>query len=265
MEIHANNIIEIKDGLSKYTIDAEHKICLQFNGNGKNASIFINLINANEVDLKISLKNGNYTILFWNQNNRDLTITESYEVLEAANLKIAFTDLNENNLYRDAEINLYSQGSKAVVKSSTMARSIKKINLKTTNYVPHTDIEMENYAIALKDSEYVLNATGAIVKNANGSRNIQHSNCLTYQKPKKTTIEPILLIDEYDVDAGHGCALGEIDEDILYYLQSRGLSKTDALRLISTGYLMPITEFIDDVELRDILVGNITSKIDTIC
>ena len=34
-------------------------------------------------------------------------------------------------------------------------------------------------------------------------------------------VNPILLIDEYDVKAGHGATIGKIEERILYYLNMR--------------------------------------------
>ena len=38
-------------------------------------------------------------------------------------------------------------------------------------------------------------------------------------------VNPILLIDEYDVKAGHGATIGKLDEFSLYYLMSRGLNR----------------------------------------
>ena len=55
---------------------------------------------------------------------------------------------------------------------------------------------------------------------------------------------PILLIDEYDVKAGHAAGVGKIDEEQLYYLMSRGLTRRAAEILIIYGFLMP---FIDDI------------------
>ena len=51
-------------------------------------------------------------------------------------------------------------------------------------------------------------------------------------------------MNEYDVKAGHAAGVGKIDEEQLYYLMSRGLTRREAEILIIHGFLMP---FIDDI------------------
>jgi Fe-S cluster assembly protein SufD len=74
-------------------------------------------------------------------------------------------------------------------------------------------------------------------------------------------VNPILLIDEYDVKAGHGATIGKIEEDQLYYLQSRGLTRKEAEKLIINGFLQPIIDEIDDEPLRDRFVHLVNSRI----
>ena len=56
---------------------------------------------------------------------------------------------------------------------------------------------------------------------------------------------------EYDVKASHGASVGKIDEDHLYYLMSRGLSKHDAMHLVTYGYFLPVLEFISVESLKE--------------
>ena len=66
-------------------------------------------------------------------------------------------------------------------------------------------------------------------------------------------INPILLIDEYDTEAKHSAFIGKFNEQEVFYLQSRGIKKKDAYRLLLNGFLigkMKITteekEFLQD-------------------
>ena len=54
---------------------------------------------------------------------------------------------------------------------------------------------------------------------------------------------PILLIDEDDVMAGHAASAGRVDPVQLYYLMSRGISKAEAERLIIYGFLAPVVKY----------------------
>ena len=49
--------------------------------------------------------------------------------------------------------------------------------------------------------------------------------------------QPILLIDENDVIAGHAASIGQVDPEDMYYLMSRGLDQHTAERLVVRGFL----------------------------
>ena len=74
-----------------------------------------------------------------------------------------------------------------------------------------------------------------------------------------------LLIDENDVQASHAMSMGRVDDDQLYYLMSRGLTMQQCTSLISTGYLMPIADVIDQEELRNTLRKELEGKISSLC
>jgi Fe-S cluster assembly protein SufD len=74
-------------------------------------------------------------------------------------------------------------------------------------------------------------------------------------------VNPILLIDEYDVKAGHGATVGKIEEQQLYYLQSRGLTKAEAEKLIIKGYIKPILDEMHDQALIERLEQTIYERI----
>jgi len=64
---------------------------------------------------------------------------------------------------------------------------------------------------------------------------------------------PILLIDEDDVKAGHAASVGRVNEEQVYYLMSRGISRREAERLIIHGFLEPTVAEIPLEGLRDTL------------
>ena len=71
---------------------------------------------------------------------------------------------------------------------------------------------------------------------------------------------PLLLIDEYDVEASHGAAIGKIDEEQLYYLMSRGLTHKNAQRLIISGFLSPVISLMTTKELIEDFVISVENK-----
>ena len=74
---------------------------------------------------------------------------------------------------------------------------------------------------------------------------------MIFDKDCIASANPYLFIDDFDVKASHAAGVGKMDEDHLYYLQSRGLSKKQAMQLITYGYLKPVVEVIDNEKLRE--------------
>src|SRR3989344_4146291 len=66
---------------------------------------------------------------------------------------------------------------------------------------------------------------------------------------------PSLKIDANDVKASHGATVGQIDEEHLFYLMARGLSRQDAEKLIVEGFFEPVIQKIPFEELREKIRG----------
>jgi Fe-S cluster assembly protein SufD len=71
---------------------------------------------------------------------------------------------------------------------------------------------------------------------------------------------PGLEIDANEVKAGHGSTSGQIDEEQLFYLRARGLSRTEATRMIVLGFFASIVERVPIDEVRDRVLELIDSK-----
>ncbi|QTQ11601.1 SufD family Fe-S cluster assembly protein [Treponema parvum] len=68
---------------------------------------------------------------------------------------------------------------------------------------------------------------------------------------------PVILCDEEDVTGNHGATLGKIDENLLFYMGSRGLDGQSAKRLIANGKLYNIINRIPSKEIIEKTVSHI--------
>ena len=106
-----------------------------------------------------------------------------------------------------------------------------------------------------------MNILGKIKKDMSNSNCVQKSRGIILSNNSTIKVMPVLLIDEYDVSANHGCAIGKIDEEGLYYLMSRGISKKDAEMLIIKGFLSPILNSLSNESMKDELIKLQDSKL----
>ncbi len=73
---------------------------------------------------------------------------------------------------------------------------------------------------------------------------------------------PGLMIDTNDVQrAGHASTSGQVDEEMLFYMGSRGIARDEAIHLIVTGFFEPVLDRVPLEELRDRVAEVIESKI----
>jgi Fe-S cluster assembly protein SufD len=67
--------------------------------------------------------------------------------------------------------------------------------------------------------------------------------------------KPELEIFADDVVCGHGSTVGALDEDSLFYLMSRGISKAEAESMLVRGFLEEVLDPIENEELHEVLEG----------
>ncbi len=72
---------------------------------------------------------------------------------------------------------------------------------------------------------------------------------------------PFLLCTEEDCEGSHAVSAGSIEEEELFYLMSRGISRERATRMIAEGAIVPVIDKLPDHDLRDALVARIHDRI----
>jgi len=73
--------------------------------------------------------------------------------------------------------------------------------------------------------------------------------------------KPQLEIFADDVKCSHGCTVGQLDEEALFYLQSRGISENTAKSLLVRAYAEDILEHIKLVPIHDYIEKLISKRL----
>ena len=177
----------------------------------------------------------------------------------------------EINIERDSNLKLYTADSFNTDVSITKSVNLKGINASVYayEYIPSNDSNITgafklNHLYQDTKSEgifnYLANGTGTINRdtistmeentfNANSSENIKG---LILSETSRIDAKPILIIKCDDVHASHGCAIGTINANEIYYLMSRGLTYNDALKIICKSLINPILREITDDDFLSI-------------
>lgn len=176
-----------------------------------------------------------------------------------ASIKWALGLMNEGSQIIDNTTNLIGDRSTSELKSVVVGTGDQKINLtsKIVQYGKETDGYILKHGVMKENASSVFNGIGYIKHGGTKSIANQESRVLMLSENARGDANPILLIDEDDVEAGHAASVGRVDPEQLYYLMSRGISRTEAERLVIHGFLDPVVRElpIEDVkrQLREVI------------
>lgn len=176
-----------------------------------------------------------------------------------ASINWALGLMNEGSQIIDNTTNLMGDRSTSELKSVVVGTGDQKINLtsKIVQYGKETDGYILKHGVMKENASSVFNGIGYIKHGGTKSIANQESRVLMLSENARGDANPILLIDEDDVEAGHAASVGRVDPEQLYYLMSRGISRREAERLVIHGFLNPVVRElpIEDVkrQLREVI------------
>ena len=89
-------------------------------------------------------------------------------------------------------------------------------------------------------------------------------NLLLSERAEADSIPELEVMEHDVVGCGHGTANGPIDEDQLFYLESRGLSRQDAKRALIAAFLNSTLSEMGSQSLHEWLVAILTRELETL-
>jgi len=89
----------------------------------------------------------------------------------------------------------------------------------------------------------------------------QLSKALLLNDNAEFNSKPELEIYADDVKCSHGSSSGNIDQDLLYYLMTRGLSRNDSSKLLIKGFLNEVIEIIKSSTIRNFIESELEQQI----
>jgi Fe-S cluster assembly protein SufD len=70
-----------------------------------------------------------------------------------------------------------------------------------------------------------------------------------------------VLVSSDDVSASHGGTVGELDETVIFYMQTRGLDRAAAVRVIVEGFFEPLIAELGDEPLEEVVRAKVADKL----
>lgn len=100
-----------------------------------------------------------------------------------------------------------------------------------------------------------------IVKGAQNTHTYLQTHSMLLSPKAKADSIPSLIVETDNVSASHGGTVGEVDEDQVYYMMTRGIRRMDAVRMLVEGYFEPVVAKLGDPALEALVRERIAGKL----
>ena len=111
------------------------------------------------------------------------------------------------------------------------------------------------------DSTGVFNGKIFVKQDAQKTNAFQSSKAILLSKTASVYSKPQLEIFADDVKCSHGAAIGQLDENALFYLQARGIEKEDAKQLLTYAFAHEVIDNIKTKPLRQFLCDKLKEEL----
>lgn len=172
-------------------------------------------------------------------------------------------EMNYGDTASDTKTVLKGNGSSSDAKVIAVGSGSQKLNYTTQaqHFGKHTPSDMITRAVMRDSANSIINGITKIEKGATRADGQQTEKVLMLSPKARGDANPILLIDEDDVTAGHAASVGQVNYEQVYYLMSRGITRHDAEKLIIYGFLAPVVSQIPLEGLRNQLQTLVERKL----
>ncbi len=161
------------------------------------------------------------------------------------------------------EVDLNGEGSSCQVNGVMFTQDRQQITYNTLqrHCKPHCRSDFL-YKAALQDhSRTVWRGMIKVDKGANKTDGYQRNDNLLLSDHCRADSIPGLEIETDDVRCTHGSTSGRVDEELIFYAQSRGFTRREAVRLIVTGFFQQIFDRITIDSVREALGKAIAKQV----
>lgn len=158
-------------------------------------------------------------------------------ILQYPDSEVTINTYDKEDQYRHMDITAY-QDTKTTVNGSVLCKNSSSVHNVIVNHKGDNGTSKIKYHSAIYDSN-VTDFIGSInvEKSAVGTDSSMINKNLLMDETSKAKSIPKLNINTKEIECTHGCTISNIDEDELYYLETLGVSKNQARRLIADGHI----------------------------
>ena len=209
-----------------------------------------------------ALGNSNITINYINMSNAISLISFENRVEENTTVTHNLYDLSGNIRVYKYNSNNIGDNSSSYLNNIYLADN--KDVLDMNYYISHRGKSSNSNinVVGLLDGESKKSFKGTIdfIEGCSKSVGKEKEESISLSDKTISSSMPVLLCHEEDVEGAHGVANGKLDEETLFYIESRGLNREESINLILQSEFNKYIELIYDETIREVIWNYINKR-----
>lgn len=190
---------------------------------------------SSRIDIFVNVLEGTHLNICEYISGVDLKIQNKYYL--DSNSKVDIKKLDNIDMIREHDIiNLNGENASLKRVLKTVSRKPERYDMQVYHNAINTSSNLVNSGVNILDGELIFNVSSFVPIDISGCYANQ-SNRIINLTDKKCQICPNMYIDCYDVIANHSAFIGTFKDDELFYLESRGIPRNEATKLLLKGFL----------------------------
>ena len=164
----------------------------------------------------------------------------------------------------DVEVNLNHEKSSAVINGVYLCGKNQHIdNHIWSNHISQSTSSTQNfYGIIGEKGHCVFNGKALIKEKAFDTEANQYNHNILLDDSASVDTKPELEIYNDNVKCSHGCTIGQLDEDAIFYMKSRGVDSKTAKSMLISAFVKNILSKVNIETSREYLDELISSKLE---
>ena len=201
-----------------------------------NGDYYLEYITSNNVNITINVEDNVCVQLFEYSNNKDINTNITYNLCKNSSLIISKFYYNDNT---NEEINIYLNKKNANIKYNFSSISKNHdnylINIYHNDSTTNSDIFNRTIAKENSSNNFDINS---YVENKILDCYLNQSTKIITLGDSNNKINPNMFTHDNSVTAIHASVIGNVNEEELFYLMSRGISYNEAIKIIIKGIIL---------------------------
>jgi Fe-S cluster assembly scaffold protein SufB len=112
-----------------------------------------------------------------------------------------------------------------------------------------TDAQMQFKGVLMGTAKKTFRGTIDFKTGSSGSVGDEQEDALLLSPDVTNRTMPVILCQEEDVEGRHGATIGQLSDDLLFYMQCRGIDEVEAKKIMIRARLESVSRLIPDPEI----------------